>query len=194
MHHIGKPAFYEDVKRKLDSLHQLGYVVFYEKIVHTPGTDSATKDSLNRKYRKIMGSLYSAGYLNSAEGTILGKKYSFAKQLVNQPFGATIGIDTNRDRRVDAFIGDLIASFERNFFLVQLTPCDFSTPLKEKYECEKIKNKEARNYFTKHYRNKYIADEINKAPNNKIVLLYGEYHYEGILDSLKNINQLWRAL
>jgi hypothetical protein len=194
MHHVGKPEFYDHVKRKIDSLHQLGYVVFYEQVIPSPQINKQSIDISYRKYRKIVGSLHVKGYLNEAEGTVLGRKMRVAKQLVNQPFGKAIGLDSTIDLRVDAYLQELIENYENKYDLVQLTDCDFKTAFTEKYKCEKIKNKEALTYFTRVYRNQLIADKILASTYTKIVLLYGANHYEGILSNLKKADTTWQEL
>jgi hypothetical protein len=88
----------------------------------------------------------------------------------------------------------LIAAYENKYAPIQLTACDFKTAYIDKYECDKLKNKEARNYLTLLYRNEYIANKIASSTHNKIVLMYGAMHYEGILSNLKKADTTWQEL
>lgn len=192
MHHVGKQEFYDDVKRKLDSLHKLGFVVFYEKVTPSAGIDSLNKDSLFRKFRKVVGVLQVNGYLNKEDGTLMGKKYSFVKELVNQPIGKAIGLDSLVDKRVDAYMDELIEKYELKYNTIVLSECDLKTPLKQKYTCGKIKNKEGHDFLVMNYRNNLIVNAIVESPNKKIVLMYGKKHLEGIVSVLKTKDPKWQ--
>jgi len=191
MHHIGKQAFYDDVKYHIDSLRRVGYIVYYELVTLPPAFDSLTKDTLVRKFRKIVGNLSANGYI-SKDSLLFGKKYKFLKELVNQPKDKTIGLDTSADSNVDVFLHDLIKAYEDKYSKVILQQCDFDTGLKDIYQCEKIKNKEARNFLLKEYRDEMIAERIMNSTDKKIILMYGENHYRGIFDNLRKIDLGWR--
>lgn len=192
MHHIGKQEFYDDVKKKVDSLHKLGFVIFYEKVIPAPGIDSLKKDSLLRKFRKVVGVLQVNGYLNKEDGTFMGKKHSFVKDLVNQPFGKAIGLDSLVDKRVDAYLDKLIEAYELTYKTIELSPCDFTTTLKEKYNCGKLKNKEGHDFLLIDYRNNLIVNAIIESPGKKIALMYGKKHLEGIFSLLKTKDPKWQ--
>jgi len=183
MHHIGRQAFYDDVKQQIDSLHRIGYVVYYELVTTPQSIDSSVKDTLLRKFRKIVGQYSAGGYLKK-DGLLAGKKYKFLKELVNQPKDHSIGLDAAIDMNVDAFLNDLVNAYENKYSKIILEPCDFDTGLNDEYNCTKINNEAGRNFFLKDYRNDFITNRIINSPDNKIVLLYGKNHYYGILNNL----------
>ena len=184
MHHIGKQAFYDDVKSQIDSLHKTGYIVFFELITLPHYIDSFAQDTLLRKYRKIVDSFAGDGYINKENGSLLGRKFKFLKDMVNQPRGRFIGIDPSLDRNVDAVLDDLINAYENKYTAVALEKYDFDTNLTDAYHGKKNKNKKALDYFLVDYRNKVISEEIMNAPESKIILVYGEGHYRGIFKYL----------
>ena len=190
MHHVGKQAFYDDVKHDLDSLLGEGYKLFFEGVGLDKSIDSLTKDTLFRKVRKITGMDMNAlsknnGYLDTVNNKLAGKKTSLIKKnkLVNQPPRMYPKDDTIRTKRVDANYLSLVIAVEKKFGPIVLEPIDYNTKFGEKYTTPG--NKTMRNYFIQEYRNELIADAIIRDTASKIILLYGKKHLEGIFENLK---------
>lgn len=190
MHHVGKQAFYDDVKHDLDSLLGEGYKLFFEGVGLDKSIDSLTKDTLFRKVRKITGMDMNAisknnGYLDTVNNKLAGKKTSLIKKnkLVNQPPRMYPKDDTIRTKRVDENYLSLVIAVEKKFGPIVLEPVDYNTKFGEKYKVPK--NKTMRNYFIQEYRNEKIADAIIRDTASKIILLYGKKHLEGIFENLK---------
>lgn len=198
MHHIGKNNFYNDAKQKIDSLMSIGYIVYYEN-VRMIAKDSLQKDTLYRKARKItsvdfVSAFNNKGYIDTINNTLLGKKtkYIAKYKLVNQPRTMFPISDTLRVKNVDANFAQLISACENKYGTVVLEKYDYETKFGEKYKSQK--NKEMYEYFLAGFRNTIISNSIINDKNNKIVVVFGSKHFEGILENLiaadKNYKQV----
>jgi hypothetical protein len=199
MHHIGKKEFYDDAKNKIDSLMSKGYQVYFENVSMRVVQDSLQKDTLYRKARKITGvdfatAFANKGYIDTINNTLLGKKTSLIKEyhLVNQPKKLFPINDTVRVKNVDANFVQLIAACENKYGPIILDKYDYETKFGEKYKIKR--NKELFEYFAFRFRNTVISNSILHDSNDKIILVYGSKHFEGILEELaaadKNYKQV----
>ncbi|MEP6467461.1 MAG: hypothetical protein ABJB05_14225 [Parafilimonas sp.] len=196
MHHIGKQAFYSNVKKQVDSLRNIGYSIYFEGVKFSRLNDSLVNDTLSMKLRKLIGVDFrsmksNGGYIDTVNNTFMGKKVKAIKRhkLVNQPKSYNF-FDTSVDRRVDVYLSDALNAFENKYKLIILNACDFSTKPGEKYQCGNIKGD--KKFVTRQYRNEFIATEIVKDSHNKIVLVYGAKHYKGILKELQLKDSTWK--
>lgn len=199
MHHIGVKEFYEDAKNKIDSFIISGYTIYFEGVKMGEVRDSLQKDSILRKTRKVTGVDFVAasktnGYLDTINNTILGKKFKGLSKykLVNQPKGIVNKSDTLKYKNVDATYVQIIAACENKFGPIVLTEYDIKTNFGEKYKSEK--NKEMKKYFLADFRNTLIVDSILKKTSNKIVLLFGAKHFDGILENLKKSDKNYKEV
>lgn len=199
MHHIGKQSFYDDVKKKIDSLRKDGYVFYYEGLKLSTSEDSLVIDTLGKKLRKTMGldifQLRSnGGYIDTSTGNFMGRKNSFVKKynLVNQERAGTL-MDTTIDRRADVSLNDLIPALEAKLGPIPLDACDYSTPMGQKYTCKKYKLKDYSRAALE-YRNKFIADEVRKDANLKIAIVYGAMHFKGLFEDLQAADSTWKKI
>jgi hypothetical protein len=199
MHHIGTKTFYDDAKNKIDSLITKGYVVYYENVRTRSIRDSLQKDTLYRKARKISGvdfatAYVNKGYIDTTNNTLFGKKTNLISKykLINQSKTMFPLDDTLRVKNVDADFDQLIKACENKYGTIVLDKYDYETKFGEKYKHKR--NKELYEYFGTGFRNTLITDSILKDPNNKIILVYGSKHFEGILEDLiiadKNYKQV----
>ncbi|MEO7524164.1 MAG: hypothetical protein ABIT58_08725 [Ferruginibacter sp.] len=199
MHHVGKKEFYDDVKRIADSLQNLGYVFYYEAVKISPVKDSLSADTLRRKMRKVIGNdVFSAkvngGYIDTVNHTFLHKKLKIIRKenLVNQPPFIRMNIDTAKGRWGDAYLSDMIPAFEKKFGNIALSDCDFSTALDAKYKCSKHKGKEEKNFLLVEYRNECVATKMMNNPDDKIAVIYGAMHFDGVLKMLQQYDSTWK--
>ncbi len=190
MHHIGVKEFYEDAKNKIDSFVISGYSIYFEGVKMGEVRDSLQKDSILRKTRKVTGVDFvtaskTNGYLDTINNTILGEKFKGLSKfkLVNQPRGIVNKSDTIKYNNVDATYVQIIAACENKFGPIILSEYDIKTNFGEKYKTKK--DKEMKKYFLADFRNNLIADSILKSTSQKIVLLYGAKHFDGIIENLK---------
>lgn len=195
MHHVGKPNFYEGVKCKIDSLQKAGYFVFYEAVANGVDKNSAIFDTVIRKFRKVTGLTVpqgTAGYLDSDKGTLNGKQYSFLKGLVNQPKGTSIGIDSNKSKRVDMDFVSLINKFEKKYGTIILDDCDWSNALNTPYLCVKNYPKAAIIDMLENFRNENLVNEIINSSYTKILVVYGARHYKKVVQMLNTKDKAWQ--
>lgn len=185
MHHAGTELFYEDVKQKIDSLKNQGFY-FYWELTKSNKMDSLKKDTLARKLRKITGIHYFKNDFNGVLDSLLnGKIKKLKKQLINQPSYVTFGIDSINGRNVDATMSQMLDFFDKKYGAINLEPCDFETKLSEKSNCQKIDNiSEIRDDVIINFRNTIVLEELDAETKNKIAIIYGRAHFEGIKQGL----------
>lgn len=174
MTHIAKPKFYEQVKFKVDSLRNEGFVIFYEGVSLTKENDldSLQKDTLYRKIRKLMGFHLGHGY-KEKENKSLPSAFRNTKKYINQTKKNT-GI-TDCDYKVDIPIDKLIKRFEEDRIKIKLNDCDWETGLYEKYNCD---DSYENDYVVMQLRNEYILERIRFSKQQKIALVYGSGHFK----------------
>lgn len=190
MKHVGPKEFYEDVKHIIDSLHAEGYVAYLEG---TRIKDSLSKEDYNivmRKMRKMMGvPITKMGYLDTINGRLMGKKFKNKLKLINQPSYNKLGIDSLIDRIVDIPTNHIVKAYESKYSLM-LNDCDYVLPMEDKYECGKEPWKQVSEFIFK-YREAHVANTIINDSNQKIAVVYGLAHKDGLLRELKLIDTTW---
>lgn len=181
MIHIGTELFYEDVRKKVDSLENLGFFTYYEKV------NANINDSiLLRKAKKFQGFPFSKtekGYMNTIDSIYPNLKLK--KKLIGQPKYSDLGIDTLRSRNVDVTLDKMIKEYEKRFGEIKLNDCDFKTSIYEKSICdEKPIDKKNKAEIIVGYRNENVINELLIDKNKKIIIIYGKEHFIGIKEEL----------
>ena len=196
MHHIGKRTFYNDVKIKIDSLKRLGFIVYYEGVKPDNGLDSLTSDTLAMKIRKAIGIdvrqiRAQKGYIDTASSSFMGKKKKFVRKLklVNQP-PLNVYFDTITDLRVDVTLTQLVAGLELKTGLLKLDSCDFKTRSDQQYSCGVPKRRERRTVMMA-IRDSVVAETILREKRDKICVVYGGAHFDGIYKYLTTKDASW---
>jgi hypothetical protein len=200
MHHIGTKSFYVDTKNKVDSLYKLGYTVYYELVSSDTNHSKGEFDTMVRMVRKISNIDFKDkkkggdDYLDSLNNTIMGHKTKLIKKygLINQRNYFLLPVDSLKIRRVDANIFDMITGYEKKYGKIQLEKYDLLTDFGAKYKNKISRNK--KDYFLLGYRNELIANTVIKDTATKIVLMYGAYHFDGILDNLKAYDKTYKEV
>jgi hypothetical protein len=180
MIHIGTEPFYNDVKNKIDSLENCGYITYYEKV------NSKPNDTTNlRKLRKLLGfpvPKRDKGYISVFDSIY---KFKLKKKLISQPKYKDLGVDSLKGKNVDLTLIEVIDEFERRFGEINLNECDFKTSPHQKTICDdKPIFKENVNEIIINYRNKHVFQEIILDEHKKIILIYGKKHFIGIEEKL----------
>ena len=202
MHHIGKKEFYNDVQKRIDSLLLQGYVVYYENVRPVKNIDSLYKDTLLRKARKITGIDFvnakkSGGYIDTINNTIMGKKIRNLSEyhLVNQPRSLFDFSDSPRIRNIDANFVQLITACENKYGPINLKKYDYETNFGQKYNLKyKSHDKKLNEYFLTEFRNSIISNEILYDKHDKIILMYGAKHFDGILENLQTADKNFKEV
>ncbi len=180
MIHVNKPEFYKMTTRKIDSLRNDGFVVFYEGI-NSDVTDSLQLDILMRKFRHVTGFAL-MDYMDSENETF---KSLQKKKYVSQA-EVDYGVNYKTDYHADLYLEQMIEVFEKRFGEIKLTDCDTTTPLGKKYKCNKVE--ENKEYFLLNgIRDRYVLEEIEKSEAQKIVLVYGRIHIMDIHSKIQKI-------
>lgn len=184
MHHIGTEKFYVNVNNKIDSLSKSNYFFFTEKVNMK---DSEKKDLM--KLRKVIGfALPNGGYEKILDSILTEKKLVLKKKIVFQPNYSDWQLNDNNSKNTDATVHELINYYESKYGEVKLEECDLAVPdVSNSTKCRKNKHSGAYETLVLNYRNNLIANAIKNDSRQKIALIYGAGHYEGvkkILDSL----------
>jgi hypothetical protein len=200
MHHVGKQEFYDDVKRKIDSLRNEGFAFLYEGVKHFRDTDSLKNDTIRRKVRKILwvdvlSKKMKAGYIDSSGNTSVGisqksiKKY----ELVNQPRRSASGIDSVRDIWADVYLTDLVEGFEKKYGRITLSQCELEWKFDEKYTCERYRNDDERKFMLEGFRNEVLMNKILDDKHAKVAIIYGSRHFNGLVKLLQQKDSTWKV-
>lgn len=177
MIHIGKKEYYENCKLIIDSLRSEGYIFFYENFIVDSKIDSTQKAIYNKKVRSILG--YNP--LSVKQNKSLPASYK-KNNLVLQDYNL-MGLKKN-DVNLDLYKNQIIDSLEKKYGPIKLNKCDFETNDLEKYSC-KTDNKKYLFELTNKFRDPYIANEIIKLKEKKVVMIYGKMHWHFIYPRLK---------
>ena len=179
MVHFAVEDFYTDVKKKIDSLNNLGYFFYCEEIT-TKDSDSITL----RKYKKLKGVPFSknARYKQLID-SIYKLKYSV--KIMDQPTYSVLGIDSLNGRNVDVSLNDIIIYYESRYGEIKLYDCDFKTSLFQKSICnEKPIKEKIKNSVFIDFRNRNVVTSLSTDRHQKIAIIYGSNHLKGIKEEL----------
>lgn len=196
MHHLGRPEFYSDVAHKTDSLQKDGYMVFYESVTVDSSTDSLTIETYKKKFRKISG-INSVEYYDTITNKIAGKyQYKGKYKLINQPNYSDLNLNNEKALNVDVTLNTLIDKFEEKYGEIKLNECDKNTAFDaEKYKCKPM-DRGLRYVFHLEfiidYRNEALAKKIINYERQKILVIYGKAHFDGLLKNLQKIDSTWK--
>lgn len=180
MQHVGRKEYYEDVKRKVDSLKANDFVFFYEKI------KDDTKDSLDLyKFRKIIHfGVPKNGYVNLLD-SLYKSGLNFKYDLVNQPSAYDLGLTDKNSFNVDTTIKTIIGNVEKSK-KITLEECDLANNYTQNYKCkDKLLSKEEWNRYLIDDRDALLAKEVKNSKHTKIVILYGKQHLNGFAKLLQ---------
>jgi len=179
-HHAGRLEFYQNLKDSIISYKQKGYVVFYEGVKSgDKNMNVASKDSLIRKLRKVLGLLPTTEYYSMLD-SIPG--------FISQPSNKNLGIDST-DYNADITINQFVKHYEKLFGTIMLEQYDFEIALEEAYKKKQMKHVDE---VAIDFRNNQLASDIFHSKKNKILIIYGAIHRKGLfkeLDLLYKIKQ-----
>lgn len=183
MMHVAKPAFYEDVKHKMDSLQNEGFVVLYEggKLNINSEKKINPEDSVYYwKFRKLIGLDPMLKYSQIEPF----KSFATKHQLIDQPDYTALGVRPDLAYSADMPVREMINEYEKREGVIQLDSCDYATPFGSQQQLCKYESMKEKKIFTYDivldYRNQHIAKEIKASNHSKIVLIYGKKHYDGV--------------
>lgn len=197
MHHIGTENFYTNVRKKIDSLTNLKFKIFYEMIFtdNMKSNDSSiqeiTDTTMIIKFRKAFGlpGISSNGATNYVD-FFKEKGIKIKKNLIPQPSLTDLGLKNKLSENVDATMEELIRAYENKYGSIILEEYDLKTKLFDDYDRNKCKykiDKQMFNEFIRHYRNCIVINKINQNKNEKIAIIYGKAHFVEIKDSLQKL-------
>jgi hypothetical protein len=177
--HFGQKEFYAKLKDSIIHWKNNDYTIFYEQIISDPslmGLDDSGNDTLNRKWRKIVGGekMTREGYEELTE--------VFKNGMV-QPEYEDLGIDST-DVNADITMFQLVQKFEYFYGEVKLDSCDFAVHLDSTYTCGKKLKGKLRPVIVD-YRNKELIEKVVASDKKSIVVVYGGIHIKGMKKLLK---------
>lgn len=185
MRHLGKKAYYADVKAVVERYQNLGYTPYLESIkrIGTNGEDMKVDTICLMKLRKITTMDLSRGY-SKQQRTVFDKLVT-THNLIDQPKYTDLGVKKMLIMDIDYVT--LIKYFELKYFEVTLDSCDLATPLGTRYKCSPFRP-EWRRTFTDDVvldiRNKYLTQQILTSSDDKILVIYGKGHLKGLKKEL----------
>ena len=199
MHHIGTKDYYKDETKIVDSLLKNGYIIFYEVLKQGSTTNQLLLDTMFLKFRRITGIPKNAkdkmsSRIDTVNNILMGKKSKLVNKynLRNQDVGYFNKYDSSVVKNVDGTLEEMISMYEKKYGVVLLDQVDFTTKLREPYNHKEEKSK--RNYFLNETRNIIIVDAVLKSNANKIALVYGAAHFDGILKNLQAEDKNYREV
>lgn len=167
--HLGSEKYFEEIKDYINQKRKEGYVIYYEGITREDIENENLQDTLNLKFRKLLGYSLKGSYADE-DNKSLPKCF---KKYVGQTMTNT-GINNATDINVDLSLNKLLDLYEAKYGKINLDECDFNTPLNEKYKCGHL-NAE---YTISHkFRDEYLIEKLLNSKDDKIVLLYGRAHW-----------------
>lgn len=172
MMHVSTEGFFKDVKILLDSLRADGFVVFYEgdEEEHYKNLTKGQLDTLLRKTRTLYD------FKMYDEWSLADKSFEVQD---NEKL-----IIKGKDINADISIKESIDLYEYHYGEIELTECDWNTPLMAEYTCKK---KSFRMYkFATGARDEYLFDVIITSPHPKKVILYGASHWYRLYPKLRS--------
>ncbi len=135
MVHVGRGDYFPEVKKFVDSMRNNGFHVFYEGIYLREDITEEDWDIYIRKFRREMGHAPTDSYADPDNKSLP----RWLKKYEGQTLENT-GINPETDTNIDFELTELIDTYEEKYKEIQLTDCDFETPLLEKYKCSKGTN------------------------------------------------------
>lgn len=184
MTHVSTPLFFADVKSKIDSLNKENFYFYYEMI-----SADKKQDTVLRKIRKIRGVPFNRqGYKESLDSMIQKKNIKLDKEVIDQPSYPQLGIIENKSQNLDVSLSEIMEYYESIFEPLVLEECDFNNSIYEFTSCKELENAEERyNKVAVDFRNKHVIDHvIQDSIHNKISIIYGRNHIDGMVKLLKS--------
>lgn len=195
MHHIGKEEFYNDIKKKTDSLLKEGYTFYIEGIssqfankTSLTKEDSTVLIDLSYKFRKILGKPIVTKNMDSDYINLFKEKgIKIKENLIKQPTYLEFGLSQKNAIITDLTVEKIIEIYENKYGKIKLNPCDFETKFYEESKCPSKPDKKIFDKILVTERNNYVISNILKDEKSKIAIIYGKNHFIGIKDSLQKL-------
>lgn len=188
MSHMNKPEKFARIKQIADSLRSKGYVIYYESVSLESPNNKYHNDTIQRKFRKVVG-IIPGDYSDKDNDSY----NSYAIKGFIMQTATNTGLDRTRDIHSDLSMDTLIQLYEKERGKIMLKDCDWSTPLSDKYNCQKL-NINDQKFILLTLRNRYLAHFVTHSKDKKIVIMYGAEHHKNFEDDLKKIDSNWQMI
>lgn len=173
IHHFGKKKFYSNLKNKISSYQEEGYVVYYEG-VYINTKDSTERNNIILKFRKLSGFLPSRKQYNQLKAIFPNK--------IPQPSMKQLGAN-NKSFNVDMSMDSLVYKYENEYGLIKLDSIDYNTHIDSLYIGEPMQNF---NIVKHKWREEKIFSNIFNSTEEKILLVFGKKHKKRIKTKFKD--------
>lgn len=170
MIHIGAEKDYEKIGVYLDGLRSRGYSVYYEGVRLPESSDSCYLDSLQRKFRKMLGFDIQYQYPRLAR-----RHKGWVSQASTKVWLSSL---SENDRNIDLTTDQLIEEYEKRKAPIVLDDFDMQCPLGSKdYKI----HRGAKGYSWMiagqiSPRDSLLEEHVVNDDCDKIVVVYGSYH------------------
>lgn len=184
--HIGQEDYYLNTKKIIDSLLNEDYHFILEGnyLQRSDKPPMDKNDSLYlKKFRKIIGLDPTLEFSEQK----LFEDFFESHNLKDQPDYTYFNLDYSNSENVDLQYKEIIDIFEAEHGEVVLSSCDNKTSLGQEYNCNKLSKNKAiylKEKILLEERNKLIINKLKKSKHNKVVILYGEEHFNGIEEQI----------
>lgn len=162
MSHVGTKEYYRAVRQTVDSLRSEGFVFYYEMIDADTSKPKDQLDTMIRKFRRLHD-------LNMYDD-MSASAPNFEKQALENT-----GIDEQKDIWADLMLDQVIDLYEFHYGEIELTECDWNTPLRAEYLCQEKKFTSRR--MATGARDEYLFDLVISSSYPKKAIMYGGTHW-----------------
>ena len=183
MKHLGKQAFYANVKFKVKEFEDKGFISYVESINYLDTTKRINDTMALKKLRFLTSMDFTIKY-SMVDNPIL-KTMIEKNSLVDQPAYSVLGL--NKLQRVDLLYTDLVNLYEANHGFFVLDSCNLASPLGKPMICgtaSRTMRKQFREDIVFGEREKHIINYLDSSADKKILLIYGKAHYDGLKKKL----------
>lgn len=173
MTHIAKPPYFQQVRAQIDSLRNEGFTFYYEGVTYAAKTSEKQKDTLQRKFRQLMG--LTIGDYTNPDNESLPKFFRNGKYVMQT--NALIGLQ-DKDILTDMTYNEMIEAHEAKYGKILLTNCDLETPIFDKYKCKDGNAYKKSFYAVDRVRSDYLHEQVLASKHKKIAVVYGAGHFK----------------
>jgi hypothetical protein len=206
MKHTGHPGFYKNVQKLIHEKKSQGYVAFYEGVKMKTESDSVPLSEKELEYRQYFKGteikedslkyLITVAKYKRMVGSRVDSTY-YSKHSKNgnvaQPGSQAFGFDGN-DVNADLSVFQIVQGYERSFGEINLIRDDLFLPIGE----DVALNRRLPLYnvlsIIMDLRTKRLSELIHTSGDNKILVVYGKMHKEGVFKELVKRDNNWKLI
>jgi hypothetical protein len=206
MKHTAHPGFYKNVQKLIHEKKSQGYVAFYEGVKMKTEFDSVPLSEKELEYKQYFKGteikedslkyLITVGKYKRMVGSRVDSTY-YSKHAKNgnvaQPGSQAFGFDGN-DVNADLSVVQIVQGYERKFGEIHLIRDDLSLSIGEDVALDRRLPLDNVLSVILDLRTKYLSELIHTSGHNKMIVIYGKMHKEGIFKELVKRDNNWKLI